>query len=84
MPANVSCVICPQGWKGVRKSVLDVLLDFPIVQATGRLPAGSYYDMQELKAAAKVVAAASGSGAKHGTNTTTAVLNYHGNSPDRG
>jgi hypothetical protein len=85
MPANVSCVICPQGWKGVRKSVLDVLLDFPIVQATGRLPAGSYYDMQELKAAAKVVAAASGSGAKQqGPHKTTAVLNYHGNSPDRG
>lgn len=78
MPANASCVICPQGWKGVRKSVMDVLLDFPIVQATGRLPAGSYYDMQELRAAAQVVSAASGSTAKRQGANVTNVAAAHG------
>lgn len=53
----------PQGWHGLRKTLIDVLLDWPIVRATGRLPRGSYYSMAELKQAAAAVAAVGGSSA---------------------
>lgn len=33
MPANASCVICPAGWHGSRRNIVDVLLDIPFVQA---------------------------------------------------
>jgi adenine/guanine phosphoribosyltransferase-like PRPP-binding protein len=58
MPANASCIICPQGWHGETKNLIEVLIDVPIVRKTGKLPAGSYYDMKELQAAAKTAAAA--------------------------
>lgn len=49
MPANASCVICPLGWKGPQRHLIDVLLDMPFVQAGGqKLPPG-FYDMALLK-----------------------------------
>lgn len=54
MPANASCIICPHGWKGQRRHLIDVLIDLPIVQGKSQLPPG-FYDMVVLKAeAAKV------------------------------
>jgi hypothetical protein len=58
MPANASCIICPQGWHGQTKNLIEVLIDVPIVQKTGKLPAGSFYDMKQLQAVAQQAAAA--------------------------
>jgi hypothetical protein len=66
MPANASCIICPQGWHGQTKNLIEVLIDVPIVRKTGKLPAGSYYDMKELQAAAKTAAAAAAAAEKAG------------------
>lgn len=48
MPANASCIICPNGWSGSRRNLMDVLLDIPLVQASHRLPQG-FYDMHVLQ-----------------------------------
>lgn len=56
MPANASCVICPTGWTGARRNLLDVLIDFPIVQKTGKLPPWAFYNMTALQEAASEVA----------------------------
>lgn len=57
MPVDASCVICPAGWTGARRNLLDVLIDFPIVKKTGKLPAGAFYNMTELQEAAAELAA---------------------------
>lgn len=49
MPANASCVICPNGWKGTKRNLIDVLVDLPYVQHSSQLPQG-FYDMVKLKA----------------------------------
>lgn len=49
MPANASCVICPPGWHGTRRNLIDVLIDLPFVQGKSQLPKG-FYDMVVLKA----------------------------------
>jgi hypothetical protein len=48
MPANASCVICPPGWHGARRNLIDVLIDLPFVQGKSQLPTG-FYDMVVLK-----------------------------------
>lgn len=48
MPANASCVICPPGWHGARRNLIDVLIDLPFVQGSSQLPTG-FYDMVVLK-----------------------------------
>jgi hypothetical protein len=50
MPANATCIICPQGWKGPRRHIIDVLIDIPFVQGSSQLPPG-FYDMHVLKEA---------------------------------
>lgn len=55
MPANATCIICPQGWKGERRHLIDVLIDIPFVQGSSQLPPG-FYDMVVLKADAAKVA----------------------------
>lgn len=49
MPANASCIICPAGWHGQRRKLIDVLIDLPFVQGGSQLPTG-FYDMVVLKA----------------------------------
>lgn len=51
MPANASCIICPSGWHGPRRKLIDVLIDLPFVQGSSQLPPG-FYDMVVLKAEA--------------------------------
>jgi hypothetical protein len=54
MPANTSCIICPNGWHGSRRNLVDVLIDLPFVQAASgqqqhnNLPTG-FYDMHVLQ-----------------------------------
>ena len=49
MPANASCVICPHGWHGAKRNLIDVLIDLPFVQGSSKLPPG-FYDMVVLQA----------------------------------
>lgn len=51
MPANASCIICPSGWHGHRRKLIDVLIDLPFVQGSSQLPPG-FYDFVVLKAEA--------------------------------
>ncbi|KAF8070988.1 hypothetical protein HT031_001069 [Scenedesmus sp. PABB004] len=57
MPADASCVICPAGWSGARRTAFDLLLDLPVAQRTGKLPAG-FWNMQQLVDATNSAAAA--------------------------
>lgn len=60
MPANASCIICPLGWAGKRKHLMDVLIDLPFTQGKSQLPPG-FFDMVVLKQEAA---------AAHGNATT--------------